>query len=400
LAQTHKNLGITHYRLGELSDAEAHLEEALGLYRKTADRRGEAVTLRHLGNVFYERGDHVGAQRHWEASLSLCRELGNHEDLCRCLNNLGVLHFERGHYASAHRLYQDALEASAAVGSKESVVPVYVNLAELHLSLDQLARTEENLDRAEELARSMGMTPALSEIHALRGMLLAERGSLEPARAEVERASGTAEPTGHVENLVRALLAQAEVSIASGEHGNARRLALQARDLARWSRMLHFELRASWVAARACWKEGDTWGATRELRELLPRAEEGGFRPLAARSRDLLGTILWEAGDAEGAAGEFVRAADQMKEIIATLGEEDLRSFVHHPEWKAAIGNLLDALMRLGRRDEALAYLVPLGVGSCDLASARGAPAGLGDGRWNADRDATRVVGVGEGAGS
>jgi tetratricopeptide (TPR) repeat protein/tRNA A-37 threonylcarbamoyl transferase component Bud32 len=379
MAQTHKNLGITHYRLGELSDAESHLDEALGLYRKTADRRGEAVTLRHLGNVYYERGDHVGAQRHWESSLSLCRELGNHEDLCRCLNNLGVLHFERGHYASAYRLYQDALEASAAVGSKEPVVPVYVNLAELHLSLDQLARAEENLDRAEELARAMEMTPALSEIHALRGMLLAERGSLDRARAEVERASETAEPTGHVENVVRALLAQAAVCIASGEHEDARRLARQARDLARWSRMLHFELRAAFVVASACWKDGDRWDATKELRDLVPRAEEGGFRPLAARGRDLLGTILWDAGDAQGAAGEFVRAADQMKEIIATLSEEDLRSFVHHPEWKAAIGNLLDTLMRLGRRDEALAYLVPLGVGACDLGSARDAPADLAD---------------------
>jgi hypothetical protein len=56
-----------------------------------------------------------------------------------------------------------------------------------------------------------------------------------------------------------------------------------------------------------------------------------------------------------------------MKEIIATLSEEDRRSFVHHPEWKAAIGKLLDTLMRLGRREEALAYLVPLGVGSCDV---------------------------------
>ena len=400
MAQTHKNLGITHYRLGELSDAEAHLEEALGLYRKTADRRGEAVTLRHLGNVFYERGDHVGhsgtgrPRSRFAGSWGITRTSAAASTTWACsTSSVGTTRAPTGSIRTRSRPRRPS-------GPRSPSFRLYVNLAELHLSLDQLARTEENLDRAEELARSMGMTPALSEIHALRGMLLAERGSLEPARAEVERASGTAEPTGHVENLVRALLAQAAVSIASGEHGNARRLALQARDLARWSRMLHFELRASWVAARACWKEGDTWGATRELRELLPRAEEGGFRPLAARSRDLLGTILWDAGDAEGAAGEFVRAADQMKEIIATLGEEDLRSFVHHPEWKAAIGNLLDALMRLGRRDEALAYLVPLGVGTCDLASARGAPAGLGDGRWNGDRDATRVTGVREGAGS
>ena len=93
--------------------------------------------------------------------------------------------------------------------------------------------------------------------------------------------------------------------------------------------------------------------------------------PLAARAHDLLGQIREDAGDATGAAAEYVRAGEHMKEIIGALGEEDRRSFVHHPEWKSVIGNLLDTLMRLGRREEALGYLVPLGVGICDVAPAR-----------------------------
>jgi tetratricopeptide (TPR) repeat protein/tRNA A-37 threonylcarbamoyl transferase component Bud32 len=371
LAQTHKNIGVTHRQLGELGDAEPHLEEALGLFRKTGDRRGEAVTLRHLGNVHYSRGDHGGAQRHWEASLSLCRELGNNEDLCRCLNNLGLLHFERGHYASAHRHYQDALEISASIASKEHLLVVHINLAELHLSLDQLTRAEEELKLGWDMAESVDASSQLAEIHALRALLLTERGDLAGARVEAERASTLAEPTGNAETLIRALLGGAEVAYASAEYGQARRLARQARDVARWSRMLRFELLAAYDAARAAWKDGDPLEAAHELREISPRAEEGGFTPLAARIHGLLGEILWSAGDVGGAAAEFIHAADQMKEIIATLSEDDRRSFVHHPEWKGAIGNLLDTLMRLGRREEALAYLVPLGVGSCDVESSR-----------------------------
>ncbi len=367
LAQSHKSVGITHYRLGELYEAETHLDEALGLYRKTGDRRGEAVTLRHLGNLLYERGDQNGAQRHWEASLSLCRELGNSEDMCRCLNNLGVLHFERGHYASAQRYYKDAMEVSASLGQKVQLLGLHINLAELHLSLDQMARAEEHLKLAQDLAQSLDAGSALTEVHSLRALLFAERGDLDAARREAELSSSFAEPCGHAENLVRSLLANAAVQYAAEEFLDARQLARQARDVARWSRMAHFELRAAYDAARAAWREGDTWEAARELRELAPRAEEGGFRPLAARTHDLLGVILWDAGDVQGAAAEFVHAADQMKEIVAALSEEDRRSFVHHPEWKAAIGNLLDTLMRLGRREVALGYLVPLGVGACDV---------------------------------
>jgi predicted ATPase/tRNA A-37 threonylcarbamoyl transferase component Bud32 len=375
LAQTYKNLGITHWRLGEPTEAASYLEEALGLFRKTGDRRGEAVTLRQLGNVHHARGDNTGAQRHWEASLSLCRELGNNEDLCRCLNNLGSLHFERGHYASAHRHYQDALEVSASMGSKQHLTVIHINLAELHLSLDQLNRAEDDLVRARELAEALEATANLSLIHAIHAELHVERGDLAAAREEVQVASNLAEPTGHAEHLVRALLASAQVEYASGEFGAARQWARQALDVARWSRLLRFELLAAFEAARAGWKEGEIEVAAHELRQISPRAEEGGFRPLAAKIHGLLGEILWGAGDLDGAAVEFSRAADQMKEIIATLNEEDRRSFVHHPEWKAAIGNLLDTLMRLGRREEALAYLMPLGVGSCDLDSAAARPA-------------------------
>ncbi|MGH7680710.1 MAG: protein kinase domain-containing protein, partial [Candidatus Eiseniibacteriota bacterium] len=256
LAQTYKNLGITHWRLGEPTEASSYLEEALSLFRKTGDRRGEAVTLRQLGNVHHSRGDHNGAQRHWEASLSLCRELGNNEDLCRCLNNLGLLHFERGHYASAHRHYQDALEVSASMGSKQHLTVIHINLAELHLSLDQLNRAEDDLARARELAEALEATANMSLIHAIGTELHIERGDLAAARGEAEMASHLAEPTGHAENLVRALLATAQVEYASESFRAARLSARQARDVARWSRLLRLELLAAYESARAAWREG------------------------------------------------------------------------------------------------------------------------------------------------
>ncbi|HKQ58236.1 MAG TPA: hypothetical protein VJY35_10255, partial [Candidatus Eisenbacteria bacterium] len=87
------------------------------------------------------------------------------------------------------------------------------------------------------------------------------------------------------------------------------------------------------------------------------------------RAHDMLGQIRQRAGDLPGAAEQYVRAGAYVKDIIGALGEEDRRSFVRHPEWKAVIGNLLDTLMHLGRREEALAYLVPLGVGVCEVAA-------------------------------
>jgi hypothetical protein len=121
------------------------------------------------------------------------------------------------------------------------------------------------------------------------------------------------------------------------------------------------------TAARAACHEGTGSESLEELAELVRSANERGYRPLAARGHDLTGEIHARSGDLNAAADEFIHAAEQMKEILVSLSEEDRRSLVHHPDWKGMIGNLLDTLVRTGRRDEALAYLVAFGVASCEV---------------------------------
>jgi ATP/maltotriose-dependent transcriptional regulator MalT len=250
------------------------------------------------------------------------------------------------------------------------LLTLHINLAELALSLDQLTRTEAELDQAELLARDLGATPMLAVAHSIRARIAAERGDIETARAQARAALEMVGPTGDIENLVRAEMAAAEVELAARAFPDARRYAREAADTARWARMAHFELSAAFLAALAAWRGGKGEEAAHELVSLEPRAEEHGFLALAARAHDLLGQIREGAADVAGAAEEYIRAGEHMKEIIASLGEDDRRSFVHHPDWKAVIGNLLDTLMRLGRREEALGYLLPLGVGICEVPAA------------------------------
>ena len=370
LAQTHKNIGILHLRLGEPQEAESHLNEALALYRKGVDRRGEAVTLRQLGNLHHNKGDHVGALRHWEASLSLCRELGNTEDLCACLNNLGLIRFEQGQYASAERLYRESLEIRSSQPRGRVLAVLHDNLAELYLDMHQIERAEDEVRLAEQIAADLDSAPVLAEVHAKRALIASARGGTAAAREHARRAISLGEPTGHVESLIEALIASAEVELAGGNHGEAKRAARQARDIARWSKMAYFELRAALTAARAACAEGTGADSLEDLREVVRRANDRGFRPLAARAQNLIGEILARSGNADGAAEEFTRAADQMKEILGSLSEEDRRSLVHHHDWKQLIGNLLDTLVKVGRRDEALGYLVAFGAASCELSPA------------------------------
>jgi len=368
IAQSHKNIGIIHYRLGESQEAEERLNQALALYRKAVDRRGEAVTLRHLGNLHYQEGDHAGAQRHWEASLSLCRELGNVEDTHPCLNNLGLVRFEQGHYASAERYYREAIEILAnQVRKNQATAFLHDNLADLYLDLHQVDRAEEEVGLAEQIAVELDAAAVLAELHAKRARIASFRGDLDGAREHARQAISLGEPTGNVESLIEALEAAAQVELGAGNYGEAKRSARQARDIARWSKMSYFELRAALAAARAACGEGTGAESLEELEELVRRAKELGFRPIAARGLDLIAEIHLRSGDVDAAAQEFTRAADQIQEVLASLGEDDRRTLMHHPDWKGMMGNLLDTLVKVGRRDEALRYLVAFGAASCEI---------------------------------
>jgi hypothetical protein len=176
-----------------------------------------------------------------------------------------------------------------------------------------------------------------------------------------------------VESLVEALLALAEVELSAGRFGESKRAARQARDVAHWSRMPHFELRAALVASRAAWMEGGASEPLAELREFVGRAETREYKALAAQLRHLMGEIHARSSEWDEAATALTRAAEDMKEILLSLTEEDRRSLVHHPDWRSLIGALLDTLIHLGRRDEAISYLAALGMGTCDVAEPRAA---------------------------
>ena len=95
---------------GRLEDAVEPIEEALEIFRRVGDRRGEAVTLNRLGLTQAQIGDEAGALDSYETAVAILTELGDSHGAGRVLANLGALQRGQGDEEQARATWIDALE--------------------------------------------------------------------------------------------------------------------------------------------------------------------------------------------------------------------------------------------------------------------------------------------------
>ncbi|MDQ4032775.1 MAG: tetratricopeptide repeat protein [Actinomycetota bacterium] len=99
-----------HFRdFGFWSDVRYLYDQALTIYRRLGDRRGEAEALRGLGEVERRVGGYAQAREYHSQALSLARELGDRRGEVEALRGLG--HIERlvGGFAQAREYHSQAL---------------------------------------------------------------------------------------------------------------------------------------------------------------------------------------------------------------------------------------------------------------------------------------------------
>jgi tetratricopeptide (TPR) repeat protein len=103
-------------------------EEALDIFRRFGDRRGEAGALNNLGIVLRQTGDHASTSQHLERALGIFRDIGDGPGIMEALCEVGALHLACGDPGPARDCYQEAMalsrqaanpryEASALAGS-------------------------------------------------------------------------------------------------------------------------------------------------------------------------------------------------------------------------------------------------------------------------------------------
>jgi tetratricopeptide (TPR) repeat protein len=174
LALINRDIGETERQAGDRVAARMHLEEALGLARRTADKEAEAAALLSLGRLELDRGAPEDAWASLATALRVAEDSGARRIALECLDALAQAKAERGEAEEGAGLFG----AVSALRETLGTPPEPRELARL----ERLEATLSDALGPESLAAALGAGRAWSWSEAIRNALReAPTGAVQPA---------------------------------------------------------------------------------------------------------------------------------------------------------------------------------------------------------------------------
>ncbi|MGD0650694.1 MAG: tetratricopeptide repeat protein [Verrucomicrobiia bacterium] len=164
-AEAHYNLGISLARAGRLEDAIRHYEQALRLINSDYPK-----TYNNLGNALLKLGKLSEAKERFEQALRI------RPDYAEAHNNLGIVLARLGRVQEAIGHYEQALRI------KPDYAEVHFNLGN---ALSLVGKPEEVVGQYEQALR---IKPDIAEAHCNLGIVLARLGRVQEAIGHYEQA--------------------------------------------------------------------------------------------------------------------------------------------------------------------------------------------------------------------
>ncbi|KPF58282.1 hypothetical protein D621_06780 [beta proteobacterium AAP51] len=188
----------------------------------------EQLQVTHaLARNAYWAGQLDDSRRHVEAALALARRIDDEVSMARCLHRLGALDRERGEVARADEHLREAAELARRAGHIEVLRSALSTRATIYLDTLRLAEAEALISEGEQAA-PFWETPDLEDVFDERRFRLHYlRGDVAGARLIAER-SLARHGGGSLHSHLGALLQATRLALATGDLPRARQLTDEA----------------------------------------------------------------------------------------------------------------------------------------------------------------------------
>jgi len=190
LAEIHCIIGNIHNDLGNLDEAQLHLETGYTLALATYGRNHPttASAMIDFGRVLHHAGQMARAEEIMQEGLALTQELGagNAEEMWLCMNNLAALLKDQNRLVEAEGMYQQVIAACAAQFGEtdDRTLVARSNLASCLISQERAPEAISLLDENLAFQRvALGVRHS-STIQTLTNLASAQRDAGDVAKAD------------------------------------------------------------------------------------------------------------------------------------------------------------------------------------------------------------------------
>ena len=223
--------------------------------------------------------------------------------LVRLHASLVAAYFERGAYEKAAASAEEALSLASRTDDAERLASMYLNVARVLLDQSAPEEAHDALRRAEDLFRELDMKAQVAGCHHSRGYLLTRQGRLDEAESELEKALEVFRTTEMPLREARSTIELARIRRLRKDIVGAETMLERALDLLKG--VASIEAAEAQRELALCRKDQDPKDAERLLRSAADQFERSEERSEFAATRRLLGDLLMDQGDVDGAAKAF-----------------------------------------------------------------------------------------------
>jgi predicted ATPase len=222
--------GKLHWRRGELDKGLEVLERAFALAEELGDKGLLGRIHSETATVYYQMGNHAGAEKDYLRAIDLLEDDPDRFELFRAIGNLGENHCRNGDLDKAIEYMERANELAHTIGSVRGEAMSFSNLAEYCLEKGYLERAEECCDKALPILERLGDQGFIASTRMVYGMIHHRKREWQEASREFNKAIAICKETHNPDILAQAHLHCGEMLKDKGDITGAREQIKKAKE--------------------------------------------------------------------------------------------------------------------------------------------------------------------------
>jgi adenylate cyclase len=214
-------MGNIHLGMGDHALALEYFERSLAIFQRIAAQDDVAMVLQNMGSTYLSQGNYSSAWELFQRSLETAEEAGNESRVMQVRGVMGNLFFLQGRFSKALEHYQQVLSHDEKRGDSEGTAVNRYNIGLIHDELGDLTRAWDHIQFSfqhwEKLERHADMVQALNVMASIRQ----KQRQYEEALQLLDRAFELAQTVGEQTLIGTCLQSIGEVYAEQGDYSRA-----------------------------------------------------------------------------------------------------------------------------------------------------------------------------------